>query len=264
MEYTKQRVPALLVSFSHAPVRRINGRPKAAAEKSVKMSERGRILVVDAEPQIRQSIRASLVKQGYEVSDARTGDEALDRVRSDKFNLVLLDINLPDMSGLDVCRKIRAGFDVVIIVLTSRRNETDKVAALDGGADDYVTKPFGALELAARVRAHLRRYRTEAGPNEDLFISNGLVIDFADRTVTQQETKMRLSPKQWQVLRYLICNRGKTLSHRTLLRTIWGPDYGEETMLLQAVIAQVRKKIEPDPSQPRYITTIPWVGYRFN
>lgn len=228
------------------------------------MSESGRILVVDDEPQIRRVLRTTLIAEGYEVWDARRGDEALDLIRSEKFDLVLLDINLPDMAGIEVCREIRAGFDVVIIMLTVRARERDKVVAFDAGADDYVTKPFDILELLARIRAYLRRHRVRTGLDRDLFIGDDMVIDFAQRTVTRRETKVRLSPKQCQLLRYLVSNRGKCLSHRTLLQAIWGSDYGEQTMLLQALVAQIRKKIEPDPSQPRYIVTIPWVGYQFN
>jgi two-component system, OmpR family, KDP operon response regulator KdpE len=228
------------------------------------MSEHGRILVVDDDPQIRRVIRTILVSQGYEVWDARTGDEALELTRSQKFDLVLLDMNLPGITGMEVCREIRAGFDVVIIMVTVRSGERDKVAALDAGADDYVTKPFETLELLARIRAHLRGHKTTSGLDSDSFISDDFVIDFAERTVTRQETNIRLSPKQYELLRYLVSNRGKCLSHRTLLQAVWGPDYGEETMILQAVIAQIRKKIEPNPGQPRYIVTIPWVGYRFD
>jgi len=237
---------------------------ETVSERPLKVAGRHRILIVDGEPHIRRVVRTTLVTQGYEVREARTGDQALDHLRSDKFDLVLLEINLPDRSGLDVCREVRAGFDVVVMVLTSRGDETDKVTALDAGADDYVTKPFSASELSARVRAHLRRYAAAAGANDDLFLSDDLLIDFAERTVTREEKKMRLSPKQWQALRYLLSNRGKTVSHYTLLRTIWGPDRTEETTLLRAVIAQIRKKLEPSPKQPRYIATIPWVGYRFN
>jgi two-component system, OmpR family, KDP operon response regulator KdpE len=228
------------------------------------VNESGQILIVDDEPQIRRGLRAILVTQGYEVWDARRGDEALNLIRSENFDLVLLEVNLPDMTGIEVCREIRAGFEVVIIMLTVRSSERDKVAAFDSGADDYVTKPFDTLELLARVRAHLRQHKSPARLDSDSFRSDDFVIDFAGRTVTRQENMMRLSPKQCQLLRYLVSNRGKPLSHRTLLRAIWGPDYGEETMLLQALVAQVRKKIEPNPSQPRYVMTIPWVGYRFD
>jgi two-component system KDP operon response regulator KdpE len=225
------------------------------------MSEAGKILVVDDEAQLRRVLRATLVSKGYEVWDARTGEEALEVVRSERFDLVLLDINLPDMTGIEVCRAMRAGFDVAIIMLTARDGEKDKVAALDAGANDYLTKPFDVMELLARVRAHLRRRRTVA---EDFFVSDDLVIDLARRSITRQGKNFHLSPKQFQLLRFLLENRGKSLSHRTLLQAIWGPDYGEETTLLHALIAQLRKKIEPDSERPRYVVSVPWVGYRFD
>jgi two-component system, OmpR family, KDP operon response regulator KdpE len=228
------------------------------------MSESRRILIVDDELLIRRALRTSLVYQQYEVCDARSGDEALDLVRSQRFDLVLLDINLPDMTGFEVCRRIRAGFDLGIIMLTVRTGEGDKVAALDAGADDYVTKPFDTPELLARIRANLRRHKDAAVSASDLFACDDFVVDFVEGTVARGEQKLSLSPKQCQLLRYLVFNRGKCLSHRTLLQAIWGPEYGEQLMLLQALIAQVRKKIEPDPSRPRYLTTIPRIGYQFN
>jgi two-component system, OmpR family, KDP operon response regulator KdpE len=225
------------------------------------MSEMGRILVVDDEPQIRRVLRVALIREGYEVWDARRGDEALDLIRTEKFDLILLDINLPDTTGIEVCRAIRSGFGSKIIVLTVRGSESDKVAALDAGANDYVTKPFDTSELLARIRAHLRRHKAMTG---DVFACDAFVVDFSARTVTRQNRKTHLSPKQCQVLRYLLENRDRSLSHRALLTAIWGPHYGEERMLLQAIIMQLRRKIEPDPKRPRYIVTIPWVGYRFD
>jgi two-component system, OmpR family, KDP operon response regulator KdpE len=145
-------------------------------------------------------------------------------------------------------------------VLTVRSSETDKITALDAGANDYVTKPFDTSELLARIRAHLRRHRPA---REEVFLSDDFTVNFSARTVTRQNTEVHLSPKEYQLLRYMLENRGTSLSHRRLLRAIWGPDYGEERTLLQAVVVQLRKKIEPDPKQPRYIVTIPWVGYRF-
>jgi two-component system, OmpR family, KDP operon response regulator KdpE len=227
------------------------------------MSESRRILIVDDELLIRRVLRTSLVHQGYEVCDVRRGDETLDFIRSQKFDLVLLDINLPDMTGFEVCRRIRAGFDLGIIMLTVRTGEGDKVAALDAGADDYVTKPFDTSELLARIRANLRRHKEAFTPASDLFRCDDFVVDFAEAIVTRREQKLRLSPKQCQLLRYLVSNRGKCLSHRTLLQAIWGPEYGDQPMLLQALIAQIRKKIEPDPSQPKYLTTVPHIGYQF-
>ena len=225
------------------------------------MSESGRILVVDDEPQIRRVLRASLIAHGYEVWDARRGDEALELVRTEDFDLILLDFNLPDASGVDVCREIRTGFNTPIVMLTVRGSEKDKVAALEAGANDYVTKPFDPQELLARIRAQLRRHRRTA--QDEIFVCDDFVVDFTARTVTREGARQHLPPKQFQLLRFLLANRGKSLSHCALLQAIWGPDYGEETALLQAVIGQLRKKIERDPSHPHYIVTVPWVGYRF-
>lgn len=224
------------------------------------MSESGRILVVDGEPQIRRMLRTTLVAQGYKVWGARRGDEALELVRTERFGLILLDINLPDVTGIEVCRAIRSRFSAPIIVLTARDSEEDKIAVLDAGANDYVTKPFEVSELLARVRAHVRRYKVVT---EDIFVCDEFVIDFSARAVTRQSRKIRLSPKEYQLLRYFLEHRGALLSHRKLLQAIWGPDHGEERILVQAVVMQLRKKIEPDPKHPRYITTVPWMGYRF-
>lgn len=229
------------------------------------LTESGRILVIDDDPQIRRVLKTILVAQGYEVWVARNGSEALDLIRFEMFDLVLLDINLPDMPGTTVCREIRAAAaDAIIVALTVRSSEKDKLAAFDAGADDFITKPFDTGELLARIRAHLRGKR-EAAPAR--IEADDLVIDFADRTVMRpgnQVERLRLSPKQWQLLRYLASHRGKPLSHRCLLQAVWGPDYAEETMLLQALVARLRKKIEIDPNQPKHIATVPWFGYRFD
>lgn len=219
------------------------------------------ILIVDDEPQIRRVMRTTLTSQGYQVIEAKTGEEALEKLRAERVDLVLLDVNMPGISGLDTCREIRRTGDVPIIMLTVRNTEKDKVQALDAGADDYVVKPFGAEELMARIRAALRR----AAPGESLpaFNSEELSIDFAKRTVTVKGTPVRLTPKEFELLRQLVTNQGVSLSHRRLLQAVWGPDYGEETEYLRVFINQLRKKIEPDPRQPRYILTDPWIGYRF-
>jgi two-component system KDP operon response regulator KdpE len=228
------------------------------------VSESGHILIVEDELQLRRTIRSILVAQGFDAWAAQTGAEALNLIRSDKFDLVLLDINLPDMTGIRVCREIRAGSsNVAIVVLTVRDSEEDKLAAFNAGADDYVTKPFKAGELLARIRAHLRRQVAMAELSSDVLRFDECVIDFPRRTITRQGERISLSPKQFQLLRYLVNNRGKALSHRGLLQAVWGADYGEETNLLHAFIANLRKKIERNPSAPRYILTIPWFGYRF-
>lgn len=219
------------------------------------------VLIVDDEPQIRRVLRTTLSSHGYAVIEARTGDEALEVIRGEHVDLILLDLNMPGRSGLEVCSEIRASGDVPIIMLTVRNNERDKVQALDAGADDYVVKPFGSEELMARIRAALRR----AAPADTLpsFASSDLTIDFDKRLVTVKGQPVRLTPKEFDLLRYLVSNQGRPLPHRRLLQAVWGPDYGDETEYLRVFINQLRKKIEPDPHNPCYIHTEPWVGYRF-
>jgi two-component system, OmpR family, KDP operon response regulator KdpE len=220
-----------------------------------------KILVVDDEPQIRRVMRTTLTSQGYTMTEAKTGEEALALIPVERPDLILLDVNMPGRSGLETCREIRLTSDVPIIMLTVRNTERDKVQALDAGADDYVVKPFGTEELMARIRAALRR----ASPSEALppFVSADLRIDFEKRSVLVSGQPLRLTPKEFELLHHLVANRGKTESHRRLLQAVWGPDYGEETEYLRVFINQLRKKIEPDPRHPRYIHTEPWVGYRF-
>jgi len=219
------------------------------------------VLVVDDEPQIRRVLRTTLTSHGYSVIEAKTGDEGLEKTRAEHVDLVLLDVNMPGRSGLEICREIRDGGDVPIIMLTVRNSEHDKVLALDAGADDYIVKPFGAEELMARIRAALRRSASfESVPS---FTSAELVIDFEKRLVTLKGQPVRLTPKEFELLRQLVANQGKALPHRRLLQAVWGPDYGEETEYLRVFINQLRKKIEPDPHEPRYIHTEPWIGYRF-
>jgi two-component system, OmpR family, KDP operon response regulator KdpE len=220
------------------------------------------ILIVDDEPQIRRVVRTTLTSQGYAVMEAKTGEEALEKIRSEHADLVLLDVNMPGISGLEACREIRGTSDVPIIMLTVRNSERDKVQALDAGADDYVVKPFGAQELMARIRAALRR----AAPSESVpaFITEDLKIDFDKRSVAVKGHSVRLTPKEFELLRHLVANQGRAIGHRRLLQAVWGPDYGEETEYLRVFINQLRKKIEPDPRHPRYVHTEPWVGYRFD
>ena len=219
------------------------------------------ILVVDDEPQIRRVLRTTLASDGYTVLEARSGDEALEQIRREHVDLVLLDVNMPGRSGLETCREIRASSELPIIMLTVRNTERDKVLALDAGADDYVVKPFGIEELMARIRAALRRVTSaESVPS---FVSEDLDIDFEKRSVIVKGQPVRLTPKEFELLRHLVSNHGKAVSHRRLLQAVWGPDYGEENEYLRVFINQLRKKIEPDPSHPRYIHTEPWVGYRF-
>jgi two-component system KDP operon response regulator KdpE len=219
------------------------------------------VLVVDDEPQIRRVLRTTLSSHGYAVVEARTGDEALEQIRNEHVDLILLDVNMPGRSGLETCREIRGTSDVPIIMLTVRNTERDKVQALDAGADDYVVKPFGSEELMARIRAGLRRSAgAETVPE---FVAPGLTINFDKRLVMVGDRPVRLTPKEFELLRYLVANQGRSLGHRRLLQAVWGPDYGDETEYLRVFINQLRKKIELDPRNPIYIHTEPWVGYRF-
>jgi two-component system KDP operon response regulator KdpE len=219
------------------------------------------ILVVDDEPQIRRVLRSTLSSQGYTITEAKSGEEAVEFLRKERPDLVLLDVNMPGIGGLEACREIRASCDAPIIMLTVRNAERDKVLALDAGADDYVVKPFGIEELLARIRAALRRY----APGDAIppFASKEMTMDFETRQLTVRGEDVHLTPKEFEVLKHLIANMGKPLTHRRLLQSVWGPDYGEETENLRVVINQLRKKIESDPAKPKYILTEPWVGYRF-
>jgi two-component system KDP operon response regulator KdpE len=221
----------------------------------------GKILVVDDDPQIRRVMKATLVGHNYEVIEARTGEDALETIPKETPNLILLDMNMPGMGGLETCRAIRAGADTPVIILSVRNTEKDKVAALDAGADDYVTKPFGIEELLARIRAALRRSSPEGGPRS--FQSSNLEIDFETRRVRGRGADVRLTPKEFELLRYLVAHAGKPVTHRELLQAVWGPDYGDEPEYLRVFINQLRKKIETNPAKPKYIVTVPWVGYQF-
>jgi two-component system KDP operon response regulator KdpE len=222
----------------------------------------GRILIVDDEPQIRRIMRTTLIGEGYEVEDAKTGEEAIEKVREFRPDLVLLDMNMPGMGGLAACREIRADTSIGVIMLTVRNSEADKVAALDAGADDYITKPFGTPELLARIRAALRRLPASAAPAK---ISAGqLEIDFSARTVRNGKTTVHLTPKELSLLRYLAERPNEVVNHRELLQAVWGPDYGDQVEYLRVFIKRLRDKIETDPEHPQHITTEPWVGYRFN
>jgi two-component system KDP operon response regulator KdpE len=219
------------------------------------------ILVVDDEPQIRRVMRSTLSAHGYVITEAKTGEEALELLRKERPDLILMDVNMPGMGGIETCREVRRTSSAPIIMLTVRNAERDKVQALDAGADDYVVKPFGIEELLARIRAALRRY----SPGDTLppFVSKDVAIDFESRQVTVRGRTVHLTPKEYDVLKHLVANQGKPLTHRRLLQSVWGPDYGEETENLRVVINQLRKKIEADPTHPKYIVTEPWIGYRF-
>ena len=221
----------------------------------------GRILVVDDDPQIRRVLKVTLSREGFEIDDTKDGESALEKIREMRFDLVLLDINMPGMSGLEVCRAIRSSSEIAIIMLTVRDDEADTVEALDAGADDYVTKPFKPSELSARIRAALRRAPGGQGPDGRLALGE-TSIDFDTREVTSGGRRVRLTPKEFDLLRYLVAHANKVISHRQLLQAVWGPDYGDQVDYLRVVVNQLRKKIEPAPAIPVYLLTEPWVGYR--
>jgi len=220
-----------------------------------------KILVVDDEPQIRRVMRTTLASRGYMILEARSGEQALEIMQGERPDLVILDVNMPGMGGLEACREIRRDSNVPIVMLTVRNTEKDKVRALDAGADDYVVKPFGIEELLARIRAALRR--SPAAQAVGAIDTPDLRIDFEARKVVVRNQPVRLTPKEFDLLRQLAASAGKPVPHRRLLQSVWGPDYGEETEYLRVFINQLRKKIEPDPRHPRYVITEPWVGYRF-
>ena len=224
----------------------------------------GRILVVDDEPQIRRIMRTSLTSAGYEVDDAKTGEESLVKVREFRPNLVLLDMNMPGMGGLAACKAIRADTDIAVIMLTVRNSEADKVLALDAGADDFVTKPFSTPELLARIRAALRRTAVSQESSPSKLNIGRLVIDFSARTVANGPKTSHLTPKELDLLRYLTQHANEAVPHRELLQAVWGPDYGDQVDYLRVFISSLRKKVENNPERPEYIVTEPWVGYRFS
>jgi two-component system, OmpR family, KDP operon response regulator KdpE len=222
-----------------------------------------KILVVDDEPQIRRMMRATLTGTGYQIEEARTGEEGLEQFRGFMPDLVLLDLNMPGIGGLETCRAMRSGSDVPIIILTVRNSEKEKVDALDAGADDYVTKPFSMQELQARIRAALRRAPSAPENGPPAIALKDLEIDFETRRLRVSGKSVRLTPKEFDLLRYLVLQGGKPVPHRELLQAVWGPDYGDETDYLRVFINHLRKKIEANPAKPKYILTEPWVGYRF-
>jgi two-component system, OmpR family, KDP operon response regulator KdpE len=220
-----------------------------------------KILIVDDAQQVRRVLRTALSAEGYTIYEAGTGEEALESIRASTPDAILLDVNMPGMGGLAACREIRRSLDVPILMLTVRNAERDKVLALDAGADDYVVKPFGMQELLARIRASLRRHNPTG--KETSFSVKDFSVDFEARLVTVRGDGVHLTPKEFELLRHLVLNAGKPLTHRRLLQAVWGPDYGDEPEYLRVMINQLRKKIESDPARPKLILTEPWVGYRF-
>jgi two-component system KDP operon response regulator KdpE len=222
-----------------------------------------RVLVVDDEPQMRRVLRSTLSALGFVVADADSGEAAIERVRTERFDLILLDINMPGLSGLETCRAIRSRSDVSIIMLTVRDRSLDKIEALDAGADGYVTKPFDVNELLARIRATLRRAPASALSETDVLHLDGLEISFHERHVKVNGRTMRLTPTELDLLHYFVTHANVVLPHDKILQAVWGPDYGDEVEYLRVFVNQLRKKIESDPARPRYILTEPWLGYRF-
>ncbi|HWQ34902.1 MAG TPA: response regulator transcription factor [Blastocatellia bacterium] len=229
-------------------------------------SDRRRILVVDDEAQITRVLRRSLETHGYDVRVAADGESALDVFNDWPPDLVVTDLSMPGVDGIELCRRLRARSELPIIVLSVRGEEQTKVQALDAGADDYVTKPFGMDELLARIRAALRRAPAPTGSDEavTLIEAGDFRADLAAHQITVRGEEVRLTPKEFDLLVYFLQHAGKVLTHRTLLSAIWGGNFVEQTEYLRVFVGQLRKKIEPDPSRPVYILTEPWVGYRFN
>jgi two-component system KDP operon response regulator KdpE len=219
-------------------------------------------MVVDDDPQIRRVLRTALVAHGYEAIDARNGEEAIERLAEEKPDLIILDMNMPRMNGLETCRAVRSTSDVPIIMVTVRDAESDKIQALDAGADDYVTKPFSSPELLARIRAALRR-SPQAAPEMQVVRFDDTEINFNLRRVVVGKREARLTPKEFDLLQYMVAHPNIPIPHAKLLQYVWGADYGNEVEYLRVFVNQLRKKIEKNPSNPKYLLTEPWVGYRF-
>jgi len=219
-----------------------------------------KVLVVDDEASIRRFLRVTLTSQAYTVIEADSGKEALARATEDKPDIVILDLGLPDIDGIEVTRLLREWTQMPIIILSVRGGENDKIAALDAGADDYLTKPFGVGELLARLRAALRR--SAKTPGDPVFTSGNLKVDLSKRLVTMVGHDVSLTPNEYGLLRVLVTHAGKVLTHRHLLREVWGAEYGDELHMLHVNISNLRRKIEPDPTRPQLIITEPGVGYR--
>ena len=221
------------------------------------------ILLVDDEPAIQRAVGPLLRSRGYEVDIAGTGADALQRFAERTPALIVLDLGLPDLEGTEVCRRIRAASKVPIIVLSARGSEADKVNALDLGADDYVTKPFGPEELLARIRVALRRIESEDNVETGVLRAGALTIDYDRHRVLRDGAEIRLTPKEFELLSLLARNHDRVLTHRTILKAVWGANAVEQPEHLWTLVAQLRRKIEPDPTTPKYLVSEPWVGYRF-
>ena len=221
-----------------------------------------RILVVDDEPQLLRALATNLKARGYEVDQAATGEAALMLAASHHPDLVVLDLGLPGIDGLEVITGLRGWSSVPIVVLSVREREADKVAALDAGADDYITKPFGMDELLARLRAALRR-GAAASKEEAIVTTPDFTVDLAAKRVSRDSKEVKLTPTEWEIVEILVRSEGRLVTQRQLLKAVWGPQYEKETNYLRVYLAQIRRKLEPDPSRPRYFLTEPRIGYRF-
>jgi len=221
------------------------------------------VLVVDDEVSLRKTLRASLTASGFAVDEARSGEEALAKVQAQPFDLVLLDINMPGIDGIKACRRMRDITHAGIVMITVRDMDNDKVSALEAGADDYVTKPIRLRELTARLRAVLRRTRLQGAPEPTVVEIGDLKLDLGRRLLWCSQKEVHLSPKEFDLLAFMMKNSGAPLTHLKLLRSVWGPEYGGESEYLRSYIRLLRKKIEKDPANPEYILTEPWLGYRF-
>ena len=222
-----------------------------------------KILIVDDEPQILRALRAGLIAQGYEVVSAADGEEALDKASAETPDAIILDLNLPRKSGMEVCRELREWSAAPIIVLSVRDSEQDKVTALDWGADDYLTKPFSTNELLARLRVALRHAADRDEPEKAVVCAGGVTIDLARRQVRRNEEEIRLTATEYNLLAYLAAHPGRVLTHTQILDHVWGPGSENETQNLRVYISQIRRKLDPDSLQPQLITTEPGIGYRF-
>jgi two-component system KDP operon response regulator KdpE len=222
-----------------------------------------RILLVDDEVSIQRTVSPLLRSRGYDVEVAGTGKEALAKVAARVPDVVVLDLGLPDIEGTEVCRRIREQSDVPVLVLSARGSESDKVSALDIGADDYITKPFGPEELLARIRVILRRAGTEEAPEEGRLEIGDIVIDYDRHRVLRGGEELRLTPKEFELLSLLARNPDRVLTHRAILKAIWGPNAVNQSEHLWVLMGQLRKKVERDPARPTYLLSEPWVGYRF-
>jgi two-component system KDP operon response regulator KdpE len=230
----------------------------------VTLDQQGRILIVEDDLSLRRSLRATLAALEFSIAEASTGEEALMLLHGSQFDAVLMDINMPGIGGVETCRRIRRTHPLLpVLMLTVRDSEDDKVEALDAGADDYVTKPFQIRELTARLRSAVRRVRAPLGPTESPLVIGSITLDRLRHSVQKNGLDIHVTPKEFEVLRYLMEHAGRPMPHGKILAALWGPEYREEREYLRVVISQLRKKLEDNPAQPAYLLTDSYIGYRF-